>query len=64
MSDLVVGTPFKTKAAFADDVGVTTRTVDGWIERGYVQTLKIGKIRMINMAAEFAKAMKLAEHAA
>ena len=35
-------------SAFADSIGVTKRTVEGWIARGIIPTVKIGKRRLVN----------------
>ncbi len=39
---------FFTINMFADSVGVTKRTVEGWIDRGFIPTVKIGKRRLVN----------------
>ena len=39
---------FFTITLFADSVGVTRRTVEGWIDRGFIPTIKIGKRRLVN----------------
>ena len=36
---------------FGDFCGVTLRTVEAWVLRGHVPTLKIGKHRLVNVAA-------------
>lgn len=35
---------------FADWVGVSPDTVRGWLDRGYIPALTIGKHRMVNVA--------------
>lgn len=42
---------FFTITLFADSVGVTKRTVEGWIDRGFIPTVKIGKRRLVNAHA-------------
>ncbi|MDP3332639.1 MAG: hypothetical protein Q8S55_11755 [Methylococcaceae bacterium] len=42
---------------FADLIGLSAGVVGGWIDLGYVPTLKIGKYRMINLAAMTNSAM-------
>lgn len=38
-----------TVEKFADHVGVTVDTVNGWIKTNQIPTIKIGKRRLINM---------------
>ncbi len=40
-----------TPDAFAERIGVTKHTVIGWINKGYLPTVKIGRRRMVNHAA-------------
>jgi len=42
--------PEMTKEKYAESSGVTTRTVDGWIDKGYLPAVKIGKRCMVNVA--------------
>ena len=42
---------FFTVTLFADSIGVTKRTVEGWIDRGYIPSIKIGKRRLVNAHA-------------
>lgn len=37
------------RAKFAELVGVSEGVVDGWIERGYLKSVLIGKHRLVNM---------------
>ena len=37
--------------AFAERIGVTKHTVIGWINKGYIPTVKIGRRRLVNHAA-------------
>lgn len=41
--------PVMHKEKFADLVGVSLGVVDGWCDRGYVPTIKIGKHSLVNM---------------
>lgn len=43
-------TPLISKRLFADLVGVTERTVEGWMTKGYVPTVKIGRHPLVNIA--------------
>lgn len=36
---------------FAELIGLSSGVVGGWIQLGYLPTLKIGKYRMINLSA-------------
>ncbi|OAM52699.1 hypothetical protein A7981_04400 [Methylovorus sp. MM2] len=42
--------PVMSRKKFADLVGVTEDTVTGWINRGYLPVVDIGKYRLINLA--------------
>lgn len=42
--------PLVSKHLFADLVGVTARTVDGWIEKGHIPTVKVGRHPLVNLA--------------
>lgn len=42
--------PLISKRLFADLVGVTGRTVDGWIEKGHIPTVKVGRHPLVNVA--------------
>ena len=50
-SKLPVFVPVLTIDKFAEAAGVTKRVVTGWIDRGQIETHKIGKRRLINIAA-------------
>ncbi len=43
--------PEMTMEKYAELIGVTERTVRGWVGRGLLPTLKVGKRRMINVSA-------------
>jgi len=43
--------PFLTKERFAQSVGVSFDTVDGWVKRKYIPTVKVGVRRLINITA-------------
>ena len=45
----VVYTPVMSKEKFSEIAGFSQRTVEGWISRGYIPTVKIGKHRVINL---------------
>lgn len=40
--------PVVHKEKFAQEVGVTVDTVNGWIDQGYLPTFCIGRHRLIN----------------
>lgn len=42
--------PVMSRRKFADLVGVTEDTVTGWINRGYLPVVEIGKYRLVNLA--------------
>ena len=37
-----------TISFFAESIGVTRRTVEGWVAKGVIPTVKIGKRRLVN----------------
>ena len=41
--------PEMTMEQYARCVVVTTGTVEKWVERGYLPSLKLGKYRMVNV---------------
>lgn len=43
-------TPLLSKQLFADLVGVSVRVVDGWITKGYLPVIKMGRYSLINIA--------------
>ena len=49
----VVVPPVPVMAAdrFAELVGVSSEVVRGWIDKGYLPTKKIGRYRLVNLAA-------------
>lgn len=42
--------PVMDKTRFSELTGIDAGVVQGWIERGYIPTIKLGKHRLINMA--------------
>lgn len=50
---LVIGRncPFMHPKKFASECGVSAGVVGGWIDRGYLPTMRVGKYRMINIPA-------------
>lgn len=42
--------PVMSRKKFAEIVGVTEDTVTGWINRGYLPVVEIGKYRLVNLA--------------
>jgi excisionase family DNA binding protein len=51
LSATPVMTPVMTKERFAELVGVEVGVVRGMLDRGYLPTVKIGRHRLINLAA-------------
>ncbi len=48
--NVTIEVPEMSLDKYAEQVGVSKRTVDGWAERGYLPTVKIGKRRLVNVA--------------
>lgn len=48
-TSLPVMVPVMTVKQYAQNIGLSVGTVQGWIKRGHVPTVKIGKHRMINL---------------
>lgn len=42
--------PVMSRSKFADLVGVSINTVTGWINRGYLPVVRMGKYRLVNLA--------------
>jgi hypothetical protein len=42
--------PIMERSKFAELVGVDVGVVNGWIERGYLPSIKMGKHRLVNIA--------------
>jgi len=34
---------------FADSIGLSAGVVGGWIDQGYIPTVKVGRYRMVNL---------------
>jgi hypothetical protein len=45
-----VNVPVMEKGKFADLVGVDVGVVNGWIDKGYLPSMKLGKHRLVNIA--------------
>ena len=45
----LIAVPEMTMEQYAHAVGVTTGTVEKWVERGYLPSFKLGKYRMVNV---------------
>ena len=48
--ELQVSIPVMTRERFAALVGVEEGVVRGWIDKGYLPTLKVGKHRLVNLS--------------
>lgn len=46
----VTPVPLMSRTKFAEHVGVTEDTVTGWINRGYLPVVEVGKYRLVNLA--------------
>ena len=42
--------PVMAADRFAELVGVSVGVVQGWIDKGYLPTMKIGRYRLVNVA--------------
>lgn len=49
--------PIMTQEQFAQGAGLSHGVVRGWIDKGYLPTLLIGKHRMVNVAMVFRNAL-------
>ncbi len=45
-----VNVPVMEKNKFAELVGVDVGVVNGWIDKGYIPSMKLGKHRLVNIA--------------
>lgn len=43
--------PVMSRQSFADWIGESDGVVRGWVERGEIETIKIGRKRLINVLA-------------
>lgn len=50
-SMVVPPVPVMAADRFAELVGVSSEVVRGWIDKGYLPTMKIGRYRLVNLAA-------------
>lgn len=50
-SMVVPPVPVMAADRFAELVGVSSEVVRGWIDKGYLSTMKIGRYRLVNLAA-------------
>jgi len=48
---LPVFVPFMSSEKFSEATGLDKGVIAGWVARGYITTLKIGKRRVINIAS-------------
>lgn len=51
--------PVMARSLFAQHVGVSEDTVTGWINRGYIPVVEVGKYRLINLALMNKMALEL-----
>lgn len=42
--------PYMTREHFANQVGLPVGVVEGWIDRGYVPTIVVGRYSLVNVA--------------
>lgn len=49
--------PYMTREAYASHVGLPVGVIQGWIERGYLATVRVGKYNLINVALETRRAL-------
>jgi hypothetical protein len=50
--------PYMSKRRFADIVGIEISVVDGWVEKGHLPSVLIGKYRLINVAKLWQQALE------
>lgn len=50
VKQLLIAPPVMPWADFAGWIGISEDTVEHWIKRGYLPTVKIGRYRMVNVA--------------
>lgn len=43
--------PFMHPTKFSELIGLSSGVVGGWIDQGYIPTVKVGKYRMINLVS-------------
>ena len=53
-----ISVPEMTIERYAQQVGVSARTVEGWVAKGLIPTIKVGKRRLINVAARTTTCLK------
>lgn len=58
LSAVPVMTPVMTKERFAELVGVEVGVIRGMIDRNYLPTVKIGRHRLVNVAALQARCLR------
>ena len=54
---ILLATPVMTQDCYAQPTGLTEGQVGGQIEKGHLPSLKIGRVRMVNIAALSQQAM-------
>lgn len=42
--------PVMARSLFAQHVGVSEDTVTGWINKGYIPVIEVGRYRLVNLA--------------
>ena len=58
---VVPSTPLVHPERFADLLGIERGIVQGWISKGYVPTIKIGKYNLINLALIHQQCLSMGE---
>lgn len=56
---VIVLVPEMTTDKYAEHVGVSDRTVDGWVNKGLIPTVKIGRRRLVDVASIVANRINL-----
>ncbi|WNB76781.1 hypothetical protein [Methylomonas koyamae] len=51
--------PFMAQTKFADMTGFSLGVIEGWVVRGYVPSMVVGKHRVINLVALFQQCIDL-----
>ncbi len=57
--NLQIIVPEMTIEKYAEETGLTKRTVDGMIQRGYLPSVKTGKRRMVNVAVRVLECLEI-----
>lgn len=51
--------PYMTREQFASHIGLPVGVVEGWVDKGYLPTCRVGKYSLINVALLTRRALDL-----